>query len=87
MECGLGRAQRWRSPVAWESWGKPVFRLTVLSVGRKSGLGAGEFERDGASTEAEARPGRRGMEAGKFGHDHGPATKCDWRCSGINDNE
>jgi hypothetical protein len=22
-------------------WGKPVFRLTVLSVGRKSGAGAG----------------------------------------------
>jgi hypothetical protein len=25
------------------TWDKPVFRLTVLSVGRKSGLGAGQI--------------------------------------------
>ena len=57
------------------SWGKPVFRLTGLSVGRKSGVGAGcKFQRDGTSTQAERRLGCRGMEAAKFGHDFGQAT-------------
>jgi hypothetical protein len=76
----LGGEQRWRSPVAWGSWGKPVFRLTGLSVGRKSGLGGGCISLRRNDTQAERRPGCRGMEAAKFGHDFGRATKLRLRC-------
>jgi hypothetical protein len=59
------------------SWGKPVLRLAGLSAGRKSGAGAGEIQARRASTQAQSRTSRHGLEPVKFGRDLA-LWLCDW---------
>jgi len=80
----LGAVQRWRSSVASGSWGEQVLgkiasKKTVIIMLFFPSLarGPGGFWRDGTSTQAERRPGWRGMQAAKFGHDH-PANYFKW---------
>jgi hypothetical protein len=57
----LGGVQRWRSSVARASWGKPVFRLTASSqLAESLARGRVQIQRDGTSTQTEARLTRNG---------------------------
>ncbi len=73
---GLVELSGARSPVAWVSWVKPVFRLAGVKSKLAGSLAWGrvQFTRR-ASTQAKSRPGRRGMKAAMFG--------CDFRLTGL----
>jgi len=71
---GLGERSGARSPVAWDSWGKPVFRHLYKNFIKAGSLAWGRAVLTRrASTQAESRPGRRGTETAKFRHE--------WRAS------
>ena len=78
MERWLGRAQRCAQSGRVGSWGEQVLgkiaskMMVMIMLFSKVLRGGGWIWTRRASTQAETRPGRRGMETAKFGREDLP---------------